>query len=695
VSAPRIRSTRWAFVAIIAATITVGRTVAGTDARVEQPAVDLANRCVAIEAVASGKFIAATEAGGYRAASRGRSGAARFYLKPSGLGTYLLQDEDGMLPSAGGGGSRITRAGTPGRLSEWTLAGAAGGSLAIASAATGRGLRAAPGSGKLDLSGARGAGRGRLFDFVPIRGCRPFPEAKVGARGRPFQGTNRDGTVFGFADAHLHITAEMRAGGRVIHGRSFHRFGITRALGGDERDHGPDGSLDVTGNLLRTGLPFGTHDTHGWPSFAGWPVHDTNTHQQTYYVWLKRAWKAGERLVVAQTIEDEPICEIEPRRSHSCDETHTIELEIRRLRQLERYIDAQSGGRGRGWFRLVYSPRQARHAIEDGKLAVLIGIESSNLFGCSQHLGRPRCTRRDIDRGIHRYRRLGVRTMFVAHWVDNALAGAALEGGAKGVFINIFNRFQTGRYVRTEPCKRPSEGEEVETLNSGELGVLADFFPAAAPLAAEGMPTYPPGRQCNARGLTRLGRYAIRRLIANHILIEADHLSERARREVLTIAERKDYPLVSSHNGTGGAWTRRELERLYALGGFASVTPDTARALADKVLAQRRYRSEGRYFGVGLGTDTGGFASLPGPAGDAARNPLAYPFRSYDGEVVFGRQRTGERVYDLNSDGVAHYGLFPDLLADVERRKRGRKALAVLFRSAEAYLRTWRRASSG
>lgn len=58
--------------------------------------------------------------------------------------------------------------------------------------------------------------------------------------------------------------------------------------------------------------------------------------------------------------------------------------------------------------------------------------------------------------------------------------------------------------------------------------------------------------------------------------------------------------------------------------------------------------------------------------------------------MVFDRQRTGERMFDLNADGVAHYGLFADLLADMQRTRRGTEAVAVLFRSAEAYLRTWR-----
>ena len=72
------------------------------------------------------------------------------------------------------------------------------------------------------------------------------------------------------------------------------------------------------------------------------------------------------------------------------------------------------------------------------------------------------------------------------------------------------------------------------------------------------------------------------------------------------------------------------------------------------------------YFGVGLGSDTGGFSELPGPPSDAAQNPLQYPFHSYMGNVEFAREQTGERTFDLNTDGVAHYGLVPDLLADTQ-----------------------------
>ena len=489
--------------------------------------------------------------------------------------------------------------------------------------------------------------------FKRARGCAPYPEASLGTKGRAFKGTRRDGTVLGYADPHIHVTADMRAGGLVISGESFNRFGLIEALGHDADVHGSDGSQDITGNLLRSGSPTGTHDTHGWPSFSGWPTYDTYTHQQVYWRWLERTWMAGMRLITAMVVEDEPLCAIEPRKSHSCSETETIVAEIKHLRDLQDYVDAQYGGRGRGWFRLVFDPRSARKVIERGKLAVLIGVESSNPFGCRLEAGQPQCARADIDRGIALLKDAGVRTIFPAHWVDNALAGAALEEGDKGTFISAMQLSYTGFPFQTGPCPEPGQGSS-----------------------------------CNTRGLSDLGEYAIGKLMDAHMLIEADHLSERARERVLAIAEQRHYPLVSSHTNTGGVWTDDDLRRLFALGGYATARLDDPAKLPDAINRYRRFKSASRYLGVGLGSDTGGFNELPGPP----KTPLTYPFRPYRGHVVFSRQQTGTRSFDLNRDGVAHYGLIHDLLAKVQTEPRGREALGLLFHSAEAYLETWQRA---
>jgi hypothetical protein len=655
--------------------------LAATKGSSSAKAPHLANSCFALRSETTGKFVGPSS-GGYRADYPVATG---FFWKPASLRDFLPLDPAGRLLGVGQGG--VVRAASPGPDTAWRAIFVGGRTISLRSRADGRELAARAG-GRLALLGVGSRGPTGLFRLVRNGTCTPFPEAQVDATGRPFRGTDRKGSVRGFADMHLHITANLRAGGAVLSGEPYDPYGITEALGHDGSVHGADGSLDVTGNLLRTGLPFGTHDTHGWPTFAGWPVHGTITHQQTYYVWLKRAWMDGERLVVAQTVEDQPICEIEPVKTHSCDETAAVRQQIQTLRGLQGYIDAQAGGKGRGWFRLVYNPEQARRVIERGRMAVLIGIESSNLFGCSERLDVPQCTRRDIDRGIRSARRAGVRTVFPMHWTDNAFGGAALEGGGRGVFINILERFQTGHYFRTGPCPEPGQGETMGTLSAFELTFLANYFPAAKPIAQEPFPVYPAGTQCNAKGLTSLGVYLIKRLMANHMLIEMDHMSEVARETVLRMAVRHRYPLVSSHTGTGGYWTPDQLRLLYRLGGMAAARADTAPALAARIDELRGYRSRRHFFGVGLGTDTGGFSSLPGPRPDASQSPLTYPFKALYCNVHLQRQHSGTRTFDLNTDGVAHYGLIPDLLADMQQHGGG-PALRSLFLSAEAYLRMW------
>ncbi len=506
----------------------------------------LANRCFALRSVGSGRYVAASGSSSYAARATSPGAAMPFYMKPTGLGTYLLYGKGARLMSVGPDGATVGRAAGAGPKTEFALGVAATGRPGISIRSTAnRGLVfARGGGGRLALSGRTGLAGSALFTFVPRSGCTAFPEAQVDAVAHG-QGTiTKNGKIFGFVDDHVHVTGNMRAGGDVISGEPYDRFGIPTALGEDAKVHGPDGKLDVTGNLLRSGSPVGTHDTHGWPTFVGWPTYNSMTHQQAYYVWVERAWRAGMRMMVAQTADDSPLCRLEPRHAvPTCSETASIEAQIRTLKGLESYVDAQAGGPGRGWFRLVYSPAQARQVMRAGKLAVLIGIESSDLFGCSLSAGKADCTRADIDRGLARYKRLGVRGMFVAHWVNNAFAGSALETGAKGIFINILNRFQTGSYFKTGACPDPGQGASVGTLPQSFLKSLTKYFPAATALAQQPMPTYPSGLQCNSRRLTPLGRYLIQRLIANHMLIEVDHLSEWARDEVLTMAEQAHYPL--------------------------------------------------------------------------------------------------------------------------------------------------------
>src|SRR5206468_11025957 len=52
---------------------------------------------------------------------------------------------------------------------------------------------------------------------------------------------------------------------------------------------------------------------------------------------------------------------------------------------------------------------------------------------------------------------------------------------------------------------------------------------------------------------------------------------------------------------------------------------------------------------------------------------------------------SGSRVYDINTDGVAHYGLYPDWLEDL-RLLAGPDIIDDMSRGPEAYLEMWERA---
>ena len=55
------------------------------------------------------------------------------------------------------------------------------------------------------------------------------------------------------------------------------------------------------------------------------------------------------------------------------------------------------------------------------------------------------------------------------------------------------------------------------------------------------------------------------------------------------------------------------------------------------------------------------------------------------------RQRSGAREFDINKDGVAHYGLYPDWVEDL-RKIAGDQIVEDMSRGAEAYLQMWERA---
>jgi hypothetical protein len=167
-------------------------------------------------------------------------------------------------------------------------------------------------------------------------------------------------------------------------------------------------------------------------------------------------------------------------------------------------------------------------------------------------------------------------------------------------------------------------------------------------------------------------------------------MSMKTRREALTILESKGYPGVISSHSWGDPGSQKRLQRL---GGLVGPISSVSTQFAKEWQAARANRDPRFFFGTPFGSDINGLHAQPPPRPGAIQNPVTYPFRSFDGGSVIHRQRSGSRVYDINTDGVDHYGLYPDWIEDL-RVVAGPQIVDDMANGAEAYLRMWARAEA-
>ncbi|MBE1530715.1 amidohydrolase family protein [Actinomadura algeriensis] len=497
------------------------------------------------------------------------------------------------------------------------------------------------------------------------------------------------GEVRGYVDLHSHLMSYEAFGGSLLCGKPFDPDGIGAALS-DCPDHGANGAFAWFENFTRHGSPFGTHDPTGWPTFTDWPAWDSRTHQQVYYTWLERSWRAGQRVLVNQLVANRQLCEVYPLKRNACDEMDVVRLQAQRTREMEAYIDERNGGPGEGWFRIVTGPAEARRVIESGRLAVVLGVETSEPFGCRTADGKPLCTRDDIDRGLDEMQDLGVSSMFLCHKFDNALCGVRFDPGTTGLVINAGNFLGTGRFWQAETCTGAAHDNTIAP--AGGLGDALREPLRHLGMAGITLPLYPSPPHCNVRGLTDLGAHMVEGMIDRGMIVEIDHMSVKAADETLSLLEDAGHSgVVSSHSWTDGNFVRR----VYRLGGMVTGYGSPADGFVREWAANKRYRDPRHTFGYGYGLDANGMGPLPAPRADNDANPLEYPFTSpFDPSVELNRLRTGRRTWDLNTEGVANYGLVPDWLADVGGVG-GPEIIADLTRGAESYLQMWTRTRNG
>ncbi|WP_067685900.1 hypothetical protein [Nocardia jejuensis] len=638
------------YLPIVATSTLLAAGLAGTGLATADPVPDqtqtrysLVNGCYRIDAPA-GPLV--PDAGPYR-------------MHATALGEYLLYGRKGEMLDASG--RSIHAAKSPSESAVWTVNGSGASGFTLTNEATETSTAAS---------------------FVTDTGCAEFPEAQTGAVGTPGPSVSADGSVLGTIDAHAHVTAYEFMGGDFHCGRPWHPYGVTYAL--------PDcatyrtGTNGLVASFLDYGAPFHSSDTRGWPTFRDWPKPSVLTTEGTYWTSIERSWKAGLRVMTVDLVDNESLCAMMTDRRNPCDDMTSVRTQAAGLRSLQDYIDAQAGGPGLGFFRIVTSPAEARLTAASGKLAVVLGMELSDPMGCGVFLGQPKCGTGDVDRWLSELRGLGVTSFFPVHKFDNAFGGTKMDTDATGLLVNAGNFMQTGTFWNVQSCNGPERDSTQPSVPiAGDVNQFLSRLTGPL-LGGAPLPLYAAGPHCNARGLTDLGRYLINQMIDRGFLIEVDHLSEATADAVMSIIEQRHYPGVLSSHGWDSTKTT---QRVYAAGGFATPYAGGPAGFVNAWREARAMARPGGDFGFGFGSDMNGIAGQGAAVGAGV---VPYPFTSHDGAVTFDRERWGERTFDITTDGTATYGTYADWLEAI-RVLGGPEIMTDVFHGAEVYLRLWER----
>ena len=250
--------------------------------------------------------------------------------------------------------------------------------------------------------------------------------------------------VFGMADIHNHMLAKEGFGGNFFKGNvidfsaSDRDINVCDWVGREDKGFmsflkNPIRSL--LGNSLIRKIGF-LRDCYNPQAF---------NKQQVHYKWLRRAYRGGLRLMVLQTVHNSVLCNlVRPKRGYSCSEQEAVKRQVNLARKIESFIDKRAGGRGKGWFRLVYTAEQARKEINAGNLAVVLGME----IDFDQCFGG-RCSAGKLKSMVDSYYELGIRHIFITHLNDNDVGGTAMYGSRVN---SIYQRFYKKNPLQVHDC---------------------------------------------------------------------------------------------------------------------------------------------------------------------------------------------------------------------------------------------------
>lgn len=479
-------------------------------------------------------------------------------------------------------------------------------------------------------------------------------------------------------------------------------------------------------------------DAEGYPSFAYWPAWNDLTHQKMWVEWIRRAYYGGLRVMVALAVNNKTLGDaltIGTISGHDLPTDDRSEADLQ-IAEIKSFV-----GRHPDFMEVALSSADINRIVSANRLAVVIGMEidhignfqqvfyqhgvpSSNEVSAAVAAASVPPTADAVRAEIDRLYAEGVRYIFPIHLLDNAFGGTA----AYEDLFNISTLRESG-HAWDLVCTDPNEYITYQSSNIDPT--LAQALQVVSPFPIPNYVRCPVGQK-NRRGLTPLGVVAIKKMMSLGMLIDIDHMSQTAADQTLALACYADpnkvpqnapgnlwqpsapcsfgYPLNSGHNAlrTEGVppWSERGLRsdqywligQLHGMAGVGSAHIDAREWLAF-------YRDVvGRMRGTvlvdpppdivaGFGTDADGMEfQMPArdTTGPFGPNPNPLPAVQYNN--TFPQSRDGNKIWNYNTDGVAHYGMLWDFLQDARNLGGGAVVDNNLMWGADYFFHTWAKA---
>jgi microsomal dipeptidase-like Zn-dependent dipeptidase len=438
--------------------------------------------------------------------------------------------------------------------------------------------------------------------------------------------------------------------------------------------------VEIAGGHLEVGHL--DHEHSGYPNFTSWPHFSSVVHQQMWIDWIRRAHEKGNlNVMVALATNNEPLSLALKGTDPFLIPTDDISSGSLQIKEIKNLVSRHTD-----FMEIALNPSDLKRIVRAGKLAIILGIELDDFGNFNK---QNNVTPQNVKDMVDYWYNLGVRYAFPIHTTDNKFGGTAIYENS----FNYSNRVATGHYWDIK-CSLPSDNitarfaPSLATFLTTILKTGITDSPPALPNCSAGL------GHLNGLDMQDLGFIALTELMKKGIMIDIDHMGQRTALQSLLFGQRNNYPMNSGHNGMRGAGADEKtrtidmVNLIKATGGMFGVgwgngkdeqehftsTAETFLTNFNGVLSAMAYKN------VAIGTDINGLVPTPGPR---AGSGIVYD------DVIFPRCRLGNKKWDYNTDGVAHYGLFPEFIMDIKTLSSGEDAMKIFNKSPEYFAQMW------